>query len=1331
MACRNQSIHLVGLSVQNITLGVAMMSRVVFTIQLALLAFMAFSPQFAIGQLNTQHNGQHNGRLRIEHDKSNEKILIHRGIDKTATGGPILTQNAQADFRPFLHPIQSPDGKGVLTQASPNHHKHQTGLYWGFTRVNGRDYFHHPADNYWKRVSATVLKPESSDSDPTVSWQTVYDLLDEDGNPVLQETQTWTMRDTGDRYVLDLVWNGMAHTDVTIGKYDYGGLFLRMPWTKETKGEIVNSARQKNERAEGQRAVWLDIGMEIEGRDDDSHIAIFDHPKNRNFPTAWRVDGQMGVGPARSRLGDWKIQAGKDETIRHQLHIYSGDLNDLEISEAWSKFSGKEMAYSQWRLAQQEGKTAEFLTPEKAVETMTVMDGFEVNLFASEPMMTQPMAFCWDDRGRLWIAENRDYETRQKGFSKFGDSRILILEDTDRDGVADKRTVFLEGIPFPAGIAVGMGGLWLGAPPNLLFVPDADGDDKADMDNIEVRLTGWGIKDRHETLNSFHWGPDGWLYGCQGFATPSKVGKPKGDGKIYKQNDPFPKDIEFAEPPTEINGGIWRYHPTKKRFEVVSHGFSNPWGIDYDENGQLFVTACVIPHLWHVIPGGIYHRQGGSHFNPHVYSDIRTIADHRHRSAHGGARIYQSDTFAQQHHGRIFMANIHEHAILSDELEPKGSGFIGHHGDEILHANNAQWVGFSVEVGPEGGLYVLDWHDGNICGSEVLNKETGRVFRVMPTNAEVPEWKHRYADLSKLDDVELAELQKSPSNWHARRARTILQHRSTERDISAAAIDALKRELFEPRKETANHLTTTTNSWRLRSLWTLHSINALTEDEYLNLSNASASPFLCGWAIQMLCEDHSPSDKALTRFKELADAPNLHGVLRLYLSIALQRLGTGKTAQDARWEIARSLSTYAQDADDHNLPKMIWFGLEPIVMSDPNRALKLANESKIPLLTRHVARRLASGGALEPLVSSIENSNKRIELLNGMREGLEGRFDLKAPSNWENAYRELRSSGGEEATLALHLSVRFGDQVAAKSLLETLVDKTAPINDRRLALRGLAERKRPELKDRLLTLLEDDSIRSDAIRTVAAYEDATLGTELLKRFSKFDSDDKLEAVIALSSRSTYGRQLTDAIKSGEVPRNEIPAYVARALQRVVGNGFLEVWGPVSGDEDKSKLFEKYRTILNRENLSNANLSRGRLVFNKTCQACHKIYGEGGMIGPDITGANRTNLDYVLGNILTPSADIQESYRMQMVLMDDGRMFSGIPANETQWQLMLRVANQDEPVSIPKSQIEDRETAEMSMMPEGLLDNLSEQEVVDLVAYLQTLEQVDLPQPSER
>lgn len=1244
--------------------------------------------------------------LRIKLDDSVGTIEVFRAGEQ-----PLLTQHARPDFRPYIHPLVAPDGRGVLTEYRPSHHPHQTGLYWGFTRVNGRDYFHHPEAEYWRRVSVAVLQGSPDADHDSVQWQTVYDLLDEAGLPVLTETQIWTFSEHDGQYVLDLQWTGDAKTEVTVGKYEYGGLFLRMPWRPGMRGQVVNAARQRNERAEGQRAPWLDVGLQVEGRDDLVHVAIFDHSKNHGFPQAWRVDGELGIGPVPTREDDWNLARGEKASIRHQLVVYPGELNDVNLTQQWAAFSGEGGTWALWGLAQHEGRDAEFLTPENAVAKMTIADGFRVNPWASEPMMTQPMAFCWDDRGRLWIAENRDYESRGQGFSNSGDSRILILEDTDRDGVADRRQVFAEGIPFPSAIAVGFEGLWLGAPPNLLFVPDRNGDDRADADEIEVRLTGWGIRDRHETLNSFHWGPDGWLYGCQGFATPSKVGKPAGKGRVYKHRDPFPENVAWDGEPVDINGGVWRYHPIRERFEVVAHGFSNPWGLDYDAHGQLFITACVIPHLWHVIPGGVYQRQGGQHFNPYVYSDIQTIADHGHRSAHGGARVYLSDAFPERYHEQIFMANIHEHAVLTDILEPRGSGYVGHHGEDFLLANNAQWIGFSMEIGPDGAVYVLDWHDADICGKEVLNKDTGRIFRISPTHSHAQDWPGRYANLAELSNHELVALQTSPSAWHARRARVILQSRAAQGKVDASTHQALQQILGS----------NVSGNYRLQALWGLHVTGGLSESDLLTILG-DRDPYLRAWGIQLLCEDRSPNASALKSFAVLA-RQDPSPVVRLYLAAALQRLD-----EEARWPIASELIAHGEDVDDHNLPKMIWFGIEPLVVQDPSRALQLATQSRIPLLTQFIARRLADADQFEALVRALGAETRRDrELLVGMRAGLEGRFDLRAPAGWDKVAARLAAQGGEVAGLARDLSQQFGDSVAAEQLLATLSDTGAKSELRRQALLGLTGRRRPELVERLPQLLDEENLRRDAIRAMAAFDNLALAKALLARYGDLSTEDRLEVVHTLASRSNYGWELTQAIRRGDVPRRDVPAYVARLLRRVVGAGFVEVWGPVDElSADVEAALAKYRELLTDESLSQADPGRGRVVFQRTCLTCHKLYGEGGQIGPDLTGANRTNLEYLLGNVLTPSAVIQDAYKMHLILTDEGRVYSGIPADENERQLRLRVAGQEEPVVIAKSSIESREIAPVSMMPEGLLKNLTNAEVLDLIAYLRRLEQVPVP-----
>lgn len=1249
--------------------------------------------------------------LHIMHDTATQTFSVFRAGEKT----PILTQNARENFRPYVHPIIAPDGKGVLTEYSPGHHKHQTGLYWGFTRVNGRDYFHHPDDGYWKRVSATVLNEEGK----VVSWQTVYDMLSEDGEVVMTETQNWSLTETNGKYFLDLEWKGEAKTDVTIGEYDYGGLFLRMPWHEGIPGEVVNAARQRNEKAEGQRAMWVDVGMQVEGRDDLAHVAIFDHVDNERFPQPWRVDGQLGVGPALVRLGDWNIAKGKTETIRHRLVIYGGPMNDVELIDAWEDYVGVESTYSEaslWGFARDEGRNAKFLTPEEAASSMTLLDGFVADVWAAEPMMTQPMAFCWDDRGRLWIAENKDYEARGEGFSNSGKSRILILEDTDGDGKADSRKVFLEGIAFPAAIAVGFDGLFLGAPPNLIFVPDRNKDDKADMDDLEIRLTGWGIRDRHETINSLHWGPDGWLYGCQGFATPSKIKVAKGKGRIYRHNDPFPEDILKGEG-VDINGGVWRYHPVKDKFEVVAHGFSNPWGIDYDSKGQMFISACVIPHLWHIIPGGLYHRQGGQHYNPYAYDDIKTIADHRHRSAHGGLRVYQSDAFPPAQQGRLFMANIHEHAVLSDVVERKGSGFTAHHGDEFAMANNAQWVGFSMEVGPDGALYVLDWHDGDICGADVLNEETGRIFRISAEKSLAENFPDRYSDLTKLTDARLVELQTSKSDWHARRARLILQGRAAQGKLQRDTHGRL-REIFQNNDDP---------NLKLRAMWALHVTGGFNEAQLLAALNHN-DEYIRAWAIQLLCEDQAPSTRALEKFNSMAINDN-SPVVRLYLASALQRIN-----QDSRWPIAEALIAHSEDAEDHNLPKIIWYGIEPLVANNADRVLALAGQSKIPMIARFIARRTVDADATDALIARIgKNPETLTVMLDGMLDGLEGRTDIVTPAAWKSVYASLQTSRDARVKqLALSIAQQFGDSEAAKQFMVTIQDNSAPPPERINALRALAGKQREELLRELPRLYDDPKLRIEAIRATAAYDEERLGRLLLDKYSRFDATEKLETIQTLASRPGYGWALAQAMKNEKIPRTDVPVYAARQLLRVVGSGFMEIWGAPLDElsNDQRASYDKYKALLTDEAVASANTVNGRLLFNRTCAPCHKMYNEGGTLGPDITGSNRANLDYLLSNVLNPSDEIQDDYRMVVITSRDGRTYVGNVVAENERQVTLRVVGQDA-VVINKSDIQSRETTTTSMMPQGLFSTLTDAEVLDLVAYLRTSSQVKLPTVSSR
>lgn len=617
---------------------------------------------------------------------------------------------------------------------------------------------------------------------------------------------------------------------------------------------------------------------------------------------------------------------------------------------------------------QHKDSDAPFLTPAEAVAQMSIPKGFDVSVFASEPDIAEPIAFCFDDKGRLWIAENFNYQTRREHTDEQV-SRIQILEDTNRDGVFDKKKTFTDKLTFTSGLACGFGGVFVGSPPHLTFIPDTDGDDVPDGPP-EVLLDGWGIRDRHETLNSFIWGPDGWLYGCHGVFTHSNVGVP-GDDDSQRQF---------------IDAGIWRYHPIRKMFEIFARGLSNPWGFDFNDHGQGFATCCVIPHLFHVVQGGTYHKQSRQHVNPYIYDDIKTIRDHTHLSAHGGARFYLADAFPNQYRDRLFMCNIHEHAVLTDVMKTNGSSYIGSHGDDFMPTNDLAWVGFSVEIGPEGGVYLLDWHDQDICGNAVKFPNSGRVYRVMPTGAEaIP-----VPSLGAISDAELVQLQMHSNDWFVRQSRTLLQYRASEDKLNASTVHSSLNKMFA---------SVTNTPKKLRALWALHVTGGLNRDRLFDLLSHD-DEHVRAWAIQLITDANG-----INAFQpESADAPALASqlsasalpntvlqrftsmawtdpsqIVRLYLASAVQRLPFPE-----RWPILEGLVSHAEDVSDNNLPRMYWFALEPMVPGYPEESLSLAVSGKIPAIQEFVARRLVSGSGASKKPSEADESaqwNRAVQTL--------------------------------------------------------------------------------------------------------------------------------------------------------------------------------------------------------------------------------------------------------------------------------------------------------------------------------------------------------------
>ena len=953
------------------------------------------------------------------------------------------------------------------------------------------------------------------------------------------------------------------------------------------------------------------------------------------------------------------------------------------------------------------------LNPNDAVKAITLPPGFKATLFAGEPDIVQPVAFTFDDRGRLWVAEALNYP--QKAPPGKGQDRILIFEDSTGSGHFDKKTTFIEGLNLVSGIEVGFGGVWVGQAPELLFIPIL-ADDKPGKP--EVLLDGFAFNDTHETLNSFNWGPDGWLYGCHGVFNPSKVGKPGTPDK-----DRIPMDA-----------AVWRFHPTKKIFEIFAEGGSNQWGIDWDEHGQMFMTCCVIPHLYHVIQGGRYTRQAGPHFNPYTFDDIKTIADHLHWDtgaanqwaangksgsfggghAHAGAMIYQGDNFPPEYRGRIFMGNIHGNRINTDILEAKGSGFVGHHGPDFMLMNDSWSRIISMKTGPDGAMYVIDWYDKQACHlpkPEVWDRTNGRIYKI--TYGDVKPVK---VDLATVGTERLMELQLDSNEWLARHARRLLQE-STRPDLAGW----LSRVYLDTSDKTPEQ--------KLRKMWAWHAVHPLSMDDagkYLKDENE----YVRAWAIQLVMETAEHSDSLVDDLEELTPLAKADpsAVVRLYLASAMRRVPLPQ-----RWAIVQSLLAHAEDATDANLPLMYWYAIEPLVPTDVNRAAKLASSSKIPLVREFIARRLAMMSdkpeALAAAVSILSSGDDtaKVQVLKAMTDAFAGKRSVPMPESWSATYEALSQSGSNEVKQrALAVATIFGDPRAMATLRKMLEDSNADAGGRINALDSLLAAKDVQTLPILQKLVADPQIRAGAIRGLAAYDDAKTSGILIDAYTSLDAPNKLAALNTLASRLVWARDLLAAIKDKKIASADLTAPTVRNLyslsDKEINDWIAKNWGSIRATEaDKVAEIARYKAILKPNQIARADAKNGRAIFTKTCMQCHTLFNVGAKIGPDLTGSNRANVDYLLENILDPSAVIGKDYLMVNVKMKDGRFIDGIIKGETADAITFAMVN--ETISLPKSEILWQKVSAVSMMPEGLIAGLKETEVRDLVKYLGSAGQV--------
>ncbi len=955
----------------------------------------------------------------------------------------------------------------------------------------------------------------------------------------------------------------------------------------------------------------------------------------------------------------------------------------------------------------------------EAAAKMTAPDGFHVTLFAGEPDVVQPISFTFDDRGRMWVVECLSYPKWKTDGT--GNDRIVIFEDTDHDGKHDKRTVFYDKGSNLSGIEYGFGGVWLTAVPNLIFIPDRNRDDVPDGPP-EIVLEGWDLTARHNVVNSPAWGPDGWLYGCNGILSNSKIGAPG-----------TPDDQRVM-----MNCGVWRYHPTRKVVEAFAHGTTNPWGLDWDEYGQMFITNCVIKHVFHFVPGGHYDRMFGQDVNPHSYQLMPSIADHLHWAgghwttsrggeglhsdaggghAHAGCMVYLGDNFPKEYRNNVFTLNIHGARLNRDTLEQHGSSYIAKHAPDFLFANDPWFRGLVVKYGPDGGVYFSDWTDTGECHNyEVADTTNGRIYKVVygqPKKVET-------FDLAQKTDLELAELQWHENDWQVRHARRLLQERAATRKIDKEAVKAIVSGLIFNSDSGSPH--------RLRSLWGLHAAGALDLASMTTLLAGSGDEHVISWLIQLSVDDLTvDKEQTAKAYQNLADLAKLHSSPRVLLALASasQRLASTKYDLEGL-AIVRNL-VQRDLGDDPYLPLMVWYAVEAQVAKHPKKSVALLPQIASPFVRESLARRMVSlDSGLDQVLNQIaqaEPGNWQADALNGIVLALGGAARLPAPPAWPAAAKKLAALTDPVAQRNMQsVALIFGDATVRSAMLKQVADAKADAADRAHAIDLLVTDRAEALPPLLLALLDDPQVRAAAIRGLATFNDPQTPSALLQRYAKLSPTEKEDVVQTLSARPEWAVTLLDAVKSGAVPKLDISSLVVRQLLTLKHDGIKEkvagIWGEIKpASKQKKELTEKYRHQLTTDVLAKADVPHGRALYTKTCGSCHKLYGQGGVIGPELTGAQRTNLDYLLDNVLDPSAIVAREYKVTVLELASGRVVQGIVVEENDFGVTVQTPN--EKVTVPKDQIEARTPSDVSMMPEGLFDRLTPTELRDLVGYLKT------------
>ena len=959
----------------------------------------------------------------------------------------------------------------------------------------------------------------------------------------------------------------------------------------------------------------------------------------------------------------------------------------------------------------------ERLNPSESLARFELADGLAIETVLHEPLVSQPTHVSFDARGRLWVSHYVQYPypagLRQISRDKYyrakydrqprppphhtpGRSRVTVHEDTDGDGAYDTHKVFADKLGLANAALPGRDGVWVMHTPHLLFYPDLDADDIPDGDPV-VHLAGFGFEDTHSVANGITWGPDGWLYGAQGSTVSCRVTRPGID--------------PTGAPGVHFEGCmVWRYYPESREFEIFAEGGGNVFGLEFDADGRLFSGHNGGgTRGFHYVQSGLYLKQGkspgkfGPPDNPFAFGELPMMPGGSiPRFSHNVIAV-NGAAMPDAWQGKLLGADpLHRHLVLSERSVCGASFTTRDIGFPVKNSDIAFRPVYMANA-PDGSLLIADFYERYIAHGQhyqsQIDPTSGRVYRLRAKA------KSLVADtnLRAKTDGQLIQFLAHPNKWHRQTAVRLLGQR---------AKNATKAKL-------QNQIKTGTGRAALHGLWALHQAGGLDDALAAELLWHSY-PHVRAWAVRLRGDERKLSAGFFDEVRRLAKREG-HPEVRSQIAGTAIRLPRNQALV-----LAAELLRRTDDVDDPFIPMQCWWVLERHCEGDRGAVLELFREVSFfrqPMVERYILerlmRRLAARGRQDDFIGCaglLKNAPTKLhrdKLMAGFSKALEGQALPRLPEELLEQLRDL-----DNPTLVLR--VRLGDSAALGQAQSVIADTAKPAKDRVELIRATSDAGAEGLQQSLLSLVQHESnasVLSAGLLALQRFTDDSLGQSVVTRYASFPKAAKPAAISFLASRPAWSRRLLAAIESGRLAKRDVPLPTVEVL---LGHGVEvaaqagQLW-PGAGQAATGQAAEVARVRAVVEGRPGSPY-RGRELFMQRCAACHKLFHKGGEIGPNLTHYQRDDLDTLLPGILDPSRDIREGFEQMHVQTRDGRLISGFLVDRTDKLLILRGIDGGDTV-IEQSQVESAKVSPRSLMPEGLLAGLSDQQLRDFFAYL--------------